>query len=664
MHRAHALAIVVSVGRSLHAQPAAVADSFRLYKFEQPIGWEVDRVTQEDGAVVRAMDFAFTDRGRRVPLAATLRTAPNGDPRHFELKGNTSRFTRVDDAVDVDPTTHHARLRVDSTSRDTTLGAAAFPIVGYAPVGAQEAMLRWWDAHGRPRAFATLPNGTVRVEARGVDTVSSGGRTVALRRFGVGGLIWGRETAWLDPAGRLAALVTNDAEFDHFEAARPEYADALPRFVARAAEDAARALRQMSPAAPSGTFALVGGTVIDATGAPPVPDAVVVVRDGRIAAVGPRARVPVPNGVAVVDARGKWVTPGLWDMHAHYEQVEWGPIYLGTGVTTARDVGNEFDFIAAVRRVLDAGEGVGPRLLLAGVIDGRGPYALGIQQAATPAEGEAFVDRYHDAHFDQIKIYSSLSAPVLAAVTRRAHAFGMTVTGHVPNGIATLAAVDSGMDQINHVEYLAPLMRGRVVGPNGTDSVPLFAPDSAWSRAAIAHLVAHHTVVDPTLALFEWALHPAREPFARTEPGVTHVAPELRAPLEHSGVPAAREASAAEQMRQFVETVRALHAAGVPIVAGTDQTVPGYSLHRELELYVRAGFTPLEALQAATVVPARVMGRDGDVGTVTAGKRADLLVVDADPLADVANLRRISLVIANGRRYDPAVLLRNVGFIP
>src|SRR5438067_952479 len=302
------------VVRSLGAQPAAVVDSFRLHKFEQPIGWERDRVTRAGDSTVLAVDFAFTDRGRRVPLAATLRTVRRGQPVHLDVKGSTSRFSTVDDAIDVDG--RRAHVRVDSTARDTTLGTPAFPIVGYAPVAVQEAMLRWWDARGRPNTFATLPSGTVTVEARGVDTVALGTRRVPLRRLGVGGLIWGRETAWLDPAGRLAALVSVDAEFDHFEALRPEYEDLLPRFVTRAAEDAARALRQLASAGASGgAYALVGATVIDATGAPPIPDATVVVRGGRIAAVGPRTSVAVPNGMPTVDVRGRWITPGLWDMH-------------------------------------------------------------------------------------------------------------------------------------------------------------------------------------------------------------------------------------------------------------------------------------------------------------------------------------------------------------
>jgi cytosine/adenosine deaminase-related metal-dependent hydrolase len=470
----------------------------------------------------------------------------------------------------------------------------------------------------------------------------------------------------MDSANNLAALVSNDAEFDHFEAIREEYEPALTDFVASAAKDEMASLTEMSTKLPgrrTGTFAFVGATVIDVTGKPPIRNATVVTSGGKITAVGPSAEVKVPADAQRIEVAGKYIIPGLWDMHAHYEQVEWGPIYLGTGVTTARDVGNEMDFTAALRRVLDAGDGVGPRLLLAGVVDGRSPGALGIQQAATPAEGVAFVDRYHAAGFQQIKIYSSMSLPVLTAVARRAHALGMTVTGHVPEEMDPLVAVDSGLDQINHVQYPWALLRRRVTAPNG-DTAWIFAPDSSWARAALVHLVERRTVVDPTMALFEWLFRDGGQPAEATEPGIAHVAPELQAALRHMGMPADRVAIGRQYRAEFMATLAALHRAGVPLVAGTDQAVPGYSLHRELELYVEAGLTPMEAIQSATSVPARVMGLDGDVGTLTAGKRADLLVVDGDPLADIANTRRIALVVANGRRYEPGVLLRSVGFLP
>jgi imidazolonepropionase-like amidohydrolase len=353
----------------------------------------------------------------------------------------------------------------------------------------------------------------------------------------------------------------------------------------------------------------------------------------------------VPPQATVVRAAGKTVMPGLWDMHAHFEQVEWGPIYLASGITTVRDVGNELEFIAAVRDAVASGRGLGPRMLLAGIIDGPGPRGLGVTRAATPDEGRRWVDRYHDGGFDQIKIYSSVTRDVLSAITSEAHGFGMSVTGHVPDSMNALAAMDAGLDQINHVEYLSGLMDEDPIG-------------------VIAALKRHHAVVDPTLALYELLARPFTESIAAFEPGIGKVAPELATPLRGFGSPPEAASRRRAQLDNALALVNRLHRAGVPIVAGTDQSVPGHSLHRELELYVKAGLSPFDAMAAATIVPARVMKKDAESGTIEKGKRGDLIVLDANPLQDIRNTRRIYRVVTNGRVFDPGPLWRSVGFTP
>jgi len=174
----------------------------------------------------------------------------------------------------------------------------------------------------------------------------------------------------------------------------------------------------------------------------------------------------------------------------------------------------------------------------------------------------------------------------------------------------------------------------------------------------------HGTVIDPTMAIFEWSLHPSDTPFANIEPGAAKLPRELSGAINNSGVPAASATSAQTIIDQFLATITALHSAGIPIVAGTDQVVPGHSLHREIELYVKAGFTPMEAIQAATLVPARVMKIDNEVGTVEKGKRADLILLDANPLDNIRNIRTVKTVIAGGRVFDSATLWTSVGFKP
>jgi imidazolonepropionase-like amidohydrolase len=666
-----ALAIAGSLPLTVFAQsPAAVEQGkFILHKFEQPIGEETYQITRDGDALNVKIDFKFTDRSTPVPLTAAFSSANDWTPRYFEIKGKNSRETDIDEAVEV----HSEKIRL--RDRDKWIEAARppqfFTIAGYAPTTMQMLMVRYWATHGSPAQLATLPRGQVKIEPRGTDAVSIDGKPQKFDRFTIEGLIWGRETLWFDANHNLVAAITTDAEFDHFEAIREGYESGLGTFVGLAGSDGMAALAQISKGI-SGSradkIALIGGTLIDGTGRDPVPDSAVVIEKGRIVDAGPKSRVKIPSGAQKVDARGKTILPGLWDMHAHFEQVEWGPIYLAAGATTVRDCGNEFEFITAVRAAVASGHGLGPRLLLAGIVDGTGPSAIGVERVDTPEQAKMWTDKYHDAGFQQMKIYSSVQLEEVKDVADEAHRLGMTVTGHVPIGLNAYQTIEAGQDQINHIPYIVDIMvptlpadASRLDHANAATNLDLNSPAA---QNAIAFLVQHGTVVDPTLALFEFFSASTAKPAASIEPGVLKVAPELQAILADVGPPSPQADISEKVFAKELAVVGALHKAGVPIVAGTDQTVPGHSLHREIELYVQAGFTPMEAIQAATIVPARVMGLDKEVGTVEAGKRADVIILDGNPLESIRNIRKVEFVITNGTMYNCAELWRSVGFQP
>jgi imidazolonepropionase-like amidohydrolase len=396
-----------------------------------------------------------------------------------------------------------------------------------------------------------------------------------------------------------------------------------------------------------GEFAISGATLIDGTGVTPVPDSVVIVVDGRIAAAGPRAQVTVPRGVTVIDGRGDTLLPGLWEMHAHFAQVEWGPAYLAAGITTARDCGGEFEFITAVRDLIESGRGLGPRLVLAGLVDRSGTGTFGVNWADTPEQGRQQVARYKAAGFVQMKIYSRIKPDVLAAVAAEAHRQGMTVTGHVPEGMTAIQGVEAGMDQINH---FGPVYQEVRRAGDARERVIQFFKD-------------HHTVVDPTMAWGELLGRPMNVDIASFEPGFAKAPYTLTSVIGTAGTPATTAPQGQRLNDQFA-VLRALYTAGIPIVAGTDKAVPGHSVHRELELYVQAGLTPMQAIQLATSGAARVMGMDREVGTVEAGKRADLILVQGNPLQNFADLRKVVRVVTKGRMYDPAESWKSVGFKP
>jgi imidazolonepropionase-like amidohydrolase len=666
-----ALALVGPLEPTALAQSPATVEQgkFILHKFEQPIGEETYQITRDGDALNVKVDFKFTDRSSPVPLTASFRSTSDLTPLAFEIKGKNSRATEIDEAVEVQ--SEKIRLRDRDKWTEAAKPPRFFTIAGYAPATMQMLMVRYWATHGSPAQLATLPRGQVKIEPRGTDTVSIDGKPQKFDRFTIEGLIWGRETLWFDANRNLVAAVTTDAEFDHFEAIREGYESGLGTFVGLAGSDGMAALAEISKGI-SGSraekIALVGGTLIDGTGRDPIPDSVVVIEKGRIVDAGPKSRVKIPSGAQKVDARGKTILPGMWDMHAHFEQVEWGPIYLAAGATTVRDCGNEFEFITAVRDAVANGHGLGPRLLLAGIVDGTGPSAIGVERVDTPEQAKMWTDKYHDAGFQQMKLYSSLKLEEVKDVADEAHRLGMTVTGHVPIGLNAYQTIEAGQDQINHIPYILDIMvpplpadASRLDRANGAANLDLSSPDA---QKAIAFLVQHGTVVDPTLALFEFFSASTAKPAASIEPGVVKVAPELQAILTDVGPPSPNAGLNEKVFAKELAVVGALHKAGVPIVAGTDQTVPGHSLHREIELYVQAGFTPMEAIQAATIVPARVMGLDKEVGTVESGKRADVIILDGNPLESIRNIRKVEFVITNGVMYNCAELWRSVGFQP
>lgn len=643
---------------------------FTLHKFEQAIGEETYEIRRDGDALSAKIDFKFTDRGQAVPLSTTFHCAQDLTPQSFEIKGRTARPVTIDEAVTIEDGKAHFRSR-DKQSELALPTGAFFTIAGYAPTTMQMLMVRYWAAHGSPAQLTTLPNGSVRIEARGQDAIQIGSKDETLDRYTVEGLIWGRETLWFDGQRNLVAAVTTDAEFDHFEAIRDGYEGALGTFVSKAGADGMSSLAEISkgiPGSHASTLAIVGATLIDGTGAAPVADSAVVIEKGRIVAAGPRSKVKIPRHANVVDATGKTILPGLWDMHAHFEQVEWGPIYLAAGVTTVRDCGNEFEFITAVRDAIAQGRGLGPRLLLAGIVDGTGPYAISVQRVDTPEQARMWTDRYHDAGFQQMKIYSSVKLEEVKAVADEAHRLGMTVTGHVPNGLNAYQVIEAGQDQINHIGYVMDIMHAPFPADmKREDRMKAMADldlNSAEAEKAISFLKDHHTVIDPTMALFELFTATTAKPPASFEPGVAKIAPELAQQLTDVEPPSERTEIGQRVFNKEIALTGALHKAGIPIVAGTDQAVPGYSLHREIELYVQAGFTPMEAIQAATIVPARAMGLEKESGTVEKRKRGDVVVISGNPLEDIHNTRHVEYVVTNGVMYHAAELWESVGFKP
>jgi len=520
----------------------------------------------------------------------------------------------------------------------------------------QQVLLQYWKNHRQPQNISTLPTGTVQIKKQGEDTFTFNGKQLTFDRFTISGLIWGNELLWADHSGKMVCLITNDAEADKLEMMRDTYESLLPEFISRAAGYSMALFEKAMPKtnADSKIIAVVGGTVVDVVNGTTMHDATILIENGTIKKVGKTGEIKIPAGAKVIDAMGKTILPGLWDMHAHFEQAEWGPAYLAVGATTVRDCGNEFEYINAVKKAIDGGKGIGPLILKAGILDGSGPYGLGIVKADTKEEVIKNVDRYYNNGFVQIKIYSSVKPAMVKAICEEAHRLGLTVTGHIPIGMTLQQGVDSGMDMVNHVQYVYSIMKR-----NKDRSIDF---NDSTSKAAIKFIKDHHVVIDPTLGVFEMSFRSIKDDITQMEPGFYKLPLPLQALFKDTGQDSTGAVKFKPLYDSMVKIVKLLYDNGITIVAGTDQGFPGYSVDRELELYVGAGLTPMQAIQTATITPARVMKMDKVSGSVTAGKNADLLIVDGDPLSNIRDIRKVTLVIKGGRIYDPVALHKLVGF--
>ena len=643
---------------------------FRFYETKQIRGeesYEITRSPTGELLLTAKTDMPFAEQEKKPLVNVTLRTNADFTPRAFQIKGPTLLDLEENASVVIEGPV----AKVQDGGRDSTAKVPKnfFVMSGYVPVTVEMMLVRYWLTHGQPKSIQLLPLGEAFVELRGKDTVTISGKSIVLSRYHLSGKNWrggwGRQTLWLDSDNRLVAAVNLGSDIEtNLYAFRDTYDSQMSFFLKRAVDDAIDRLGQIAnqlSLQTNGPVALTGATLIDVTGKPATPNSVVVLQGDRIVAAGPRALIKIPGNAKVIDVSGKFLLPGLWDMHAHFYQAEFGPTYLAAGITTARDVGNDIEFGTGLRNAAKEKRGLGPRMLLAGYIDGKNEDHSFDVQVETPEEARAAVQHYKDAGYEQIKIRDNVKLETLKAICAEAHRLGMTVTGHVPKGMNALQAVETGMDQINHMNYVLTGFFPNRNRNNPPVTINLNAPNVV---NALKFFKEHGTVVDPTDAVLELMLRPMNVPIETFEPGVTRVAAELKVQINKKG----EAAEQAEGLRMVLDVLLkitgALHGAGVPIVAGTDVGVPGHTLHRELELYVKAGMTPLEAIQAATITPARVMKLENEVGTIEAGRRADLIVLDANPVENISNIRKVRLVVSQGRLFDCAKLWEIVGFQP
>jgi hypothetical protein len=405
-----------------------------------------------------------------------------------------------------------------------------------------------------------------------------------------------------------------------------------------------------------------------------VDDETVVVDKGVITQVGAAGAIKIPAGAQVIEGEGQTLVPGLWDSHQHVGDDSSGPFLLSLGVTSARDPGNDNELTLSRAKRRAAGELLMPHVYPSVLIDGKGPMSAQVGTVVT-SEEEAIkvVDSAAARGFTGIKFYGTYNPAWVAPAAAEAHKLGLHVHGHLPAGMRPSQAIADGYDEITHIYFvMMEAMPDDIVatsnGINRFQGTGKYAKDVDLNaepmKSLISTMAKKQIVSDPTLVVAEGLFVPENgDVGAAYAPYIGTMPPATERGFRQGGFSVDKGYTRDDYRKSFhklVDLVGAMHRSGVPIVAGTDGS--GMELVRELELYVDAGFTPEEALDAATIVPARNVHADKTTGSIAVGKVADLVLVEGDPSKRIGDLRNTRKVMMDGKLMDADALRAASGF--
>jgi hypothetical protein len=643
------------------AQTLAAERTDKIFIQGNPAGTQT--VKEEAGGGVR-VEYSYNDRGRGDHIIATWKLDAAGVPTEYEGKGNDYMKAPVEEHFEIK--NGKASWKNRSEQGEQAVTGEAFYLPMTAPpefLGVLARALEKAPNHKLP----LLPAGEASIELSGKVTTARG----ELTEYRITGLGFSPQSIWLDNNG-VAWSISGwfSVVPDGSEGAIKELQQAQEKTDAAWSERMARSLARK----PKGDLIIRNARLFDPRDLSVTPATSVLLSGDRIVRVGPEADVKATANAEIIDAGGRFLMPGLWDNHQHFGDVD-GALDLANGVTSARDMANDLDSFPLRVARFDEGRELGPRVLKAGIIDGTGELAGPTTMRVDTAEQAIKdVDWYADHGYAQIKIYSSMKPELVPIIADRAHARGMRVSGHVPAFMSAKQFVENGADEIQHINFIVlnflfpevKETRNRDRFIKVAERAHEFTPDKPEVREFISFLKQHHTVLDPTMDAFEGLF--SGDPTALT-PGLEQIIPRFPPQVRRgmrSGaleVPKDKEAAYRESFPAMLRLLKALHEAGVTIIPGTD-ALAGYMLHHELELYVRAGIPAAEVLRMATLTSAEVMGANKDRGVIAAGKLADMILVDGDPLKNIRDLDKVSTVIKAGNVYDPAAIEKALGITP
>ena len=403
-------------------------------------------------------------------------------------------------------------------------------------------------------------------------------------------------------------------------------------------------------------------------------DRAVLASGGKIVAIGKAGSVKAPAGARLIDGSGKTLVPGIWDSHMHIGD-DWDVLAnMANGFTSFRSPGTDLDRAVAVMPRRASGELLMGEPFIQAIVDKKDPLAAqGSMTVSSEAETIAAVRKIKAAGLWGVKFYTSMNPAWIKPGAAEAHKLGMHVSGHVPATMRPIEAVRAGYDEITHLNFIMMQMMPQAVVDKANTAARFEGPakyakdvdlNSAEVKAFVAELKQRGTIIDPTLVIFEGSfLAEGGTPMPAYAPYMGIISPVLDRVFRAGGYPLVEGYTRADYAKSYAKMmglVTVLHKAKIPIVAGTDGW--GIELVRELELYRDAGFTHAEALQSATIVPARMVKADKRTGSIAVGKEADMVLVDGDVSKDLGALRRVVTVVSDGYVMDGDALRKAAGY--
>lgn len=565
------IAFILSFTIYLPFAASQETQNYQVYKLENKIGTEKVSIAAGTDSSAANITIRTVDRGQVLMLSAALTTNPTGIK--YTSTGQTSRFK--EEMID----------KLYSFSQ-------GFPLSQNGSIKLREMLIDYWIKAARPAVVKSAIDGSA-IRIREITTTTDAYKVSGWKAFLINNGL--DEIFWTDAKGKGVFLTTIDSEGDKREVIDERYLPEFSRLNQQSTHYLLQAYTDNSgiPARKHEAIAILGGTIIDITQNGGLHNnTMVLIIKGKIDYVGTINRSLIPPGALLIDATNKFLLPGLWDMHAHIFHPAYLQRELRSGVTSVRDMGNEFDFVKQLMDMVRKESTPAPNFYAAGLLDGKSLATLGNMLATNETEIKKNIGAYHDAGFSQIKVYSSVKKKDFNSIVKEAKRYHMDVVGHLPTGYTIGYFINNGMRSISHIHYFM-------------NSINWSASDlKTGNQSLIDSMKSHHTFLDPTLNVYR-------------------MVGDKKVPI-------------------YQKLVKLFADNHIPIVAGTDNEG---TIADEIQNYLLCGMSPLDAIRSATIIPAEVMGEAHRSGSISQGKDGDILILNDNPLLLMNTLQHIPTVI-------------------